>query len=340
VTSNPAKPAPLDRLRRAGLALHASYWSPTPATMSRWAIAAVAANAGITVTGAAVRVTGSGLGCPTWPRCTPDSFIPVAHAEHSALNMAVEFGNRLLTFAVLAVGVACVLAAVRLLPRRASLVRLAWLQPIGVAAQALWGGVVVRSSLNPVTVNVHFLISIGLIAACYALYARSIEGDDPPQRLVHRDIRTLGFVLVGAVAALLVAGVVVTGTGPHSGDAAAGRFDFDIETVARIHADLVWVVLGATFSLLFALHLTDSAGRARRAALVLFGVELAQGVVGYVQYFTAVPAFLVGLHVLGSTLVWICTLRVVFLMRSRGHSPTALPEPQPVARVDMAASEG
>lgn len=287
--------------------------------MRRWALAAVVVNAGITVTGATVRLTGSGLGCPTWPKCTPDSFVPAQHDAHSAINMAIEFGNRMLTFLVLAVAVACFIAAVRLLPaRRRTLVRLASLQPIGVLAQALWGALVVRSLLNPVTVSVHFLLSIGMIAAACALYTRAGEGDAPPQRLVHRDIRTLGFVLVGAMLALLIAGVVVTGTGPHSGDAVATRFSFDIETVARVHADIVWSVVGITFALLFALHLTDSPRPARRAVLILFVVELGQGVVGYVQYFTAVPAFLVGVHVLGSTLVWISTLRVVFAMRSRG----------------------
>jgi cytochrome c oxidase assembly protein subunit 15 len=317
----------IDRSRERAKTLLHSVWSPTAATMRRWAVTAVVVNAGITVTGAAVRVTGSGLGCPEWPRCTPDSFVPIAHPEVSPINMMIEFGNRMLTTVVLIVALACLVAAIRLAPRRRDLVRLAWLQPIGVAAQALWGGVVVRSALNPVTVSVHFLISIGLIAACYALFARSIEGDAKPVRLVHRDLRTLGFVLVGAVFTLLIAGVVVTGTGPHSGDVAASRFDFDIETVARIHADFVWIVVGLTFSLLFALHVTDAPGRARRAALVLFGVELAQGVIGYVQYFTAVPAALVGAHVVGATLVWIATLRVVYMMRSRGPLGSTVTRP-------------
>ncbi|MFJ2032526.1 heme A synthase [Streptosporangium sp. NPDC087985] len=317
----------LDQSRRHAVNLTQTVWSPTAATVRRWALAAVVVNAGITVTGAAVRVTKSGLGCPTWPRCTPESFVPAAHGEISSLNMAVEFGNRLLTFLVLAVGLACLIAALRFLPRRPDLIRLAWLQPIGVAVQGLWGGLVVRSALNPVTVSVHFLISVGLIAACVALHARSKEGDAAPERLVHRDLRTLGYALTAAVAVLLVAGVVVTGTGPHSGDEIASRFAFDIETVARIHADVVYLVVGLTFALLFALHVTDAPGRARRAALTLLAVELAQGVIGYVQYFLAVPAFLVGLHVLGSTLVWICTLRVVFAMRSRG--PLGTPAARP-----------
>jgi cytochrome c oxidase assembly protein subunit 15 len=251
--------------------------------------------------------------------------VPAPHDDHSPVNMAIEFGNRLLTFLVLAVAVACVIAVLRATPRRASLVRLAAVQPAGVLVQALWGGLVVRSLLNPVTVSVHFLLSIGMIMAAYALYTRSGEGDAPARRLVHRDIRTLGFVLATAVFVLLVAGVVVTGTGPHSGDEAASRFTFDIELVSRLHADVVWVVLGLTFALLFALHVTDSPGQARRGVLVLLAVELAQGVLGYVQYALAVPAVLVGLHVLGSALVWITTLRVVFLMRSRGPLDAAAP---------------
>ncbi|MDF5753725.1 COX15/CtaA family protein [Spongiactinospora sp. TRM90649] len=317
----------VDRVRDLAHALFHSFWTPTPATLRRWAVAAIVANAGITVTGVVVRVTESGLGCPTWPRCTPDSFLPVAHPEISPINTAIEFGNRLMTFLVLAAGAACLLAALRLAPRRPALVRLAWLQPLGVAAQALWGGLVVRSALNPVTVGMHFLISIGLIAACYAFYARSREGDGPPVRMVHRDIRVLAFVLVAAVFVLVVAGVVVTGSGPHSGDEAASRFGFDLEMVARLHADAAYAVVGLTFALLFALHVTDAPGRARRAALVLLGVELAQGVIGYVQYFTAVPAALVALHALGATLVWIATLRVLYMMRSRGPLPAPVTRP-------------
>ncbi|MEV0386117.1 COX15/CtaA family protein [Nonomuraea sp. NPDC050643] len=298
-----------------------SFWAPTRSAMRGWAMASVVVNAGITVTGAGVRVTASGLGCPTWPQCTPDSFIPVAHPEVDPLNMAVEFGNRLLTFLVLAVGVACVLAAWRMAPRRRSLTRLALLQPVGIVAQALWGGLVVNTMLNPMTVGVHYLISSGLIAACWLLYARAGEGDAPARRVAHRDVRRLGYVLLAAVFALLVAGVVVSGTGPHSGDAMASRFDLDIEAVARLHADLAYVVVGLTFALLFALHVSNAPRPARRAALGLFGVELLQGVIGYTQWFLAVPATLVLLHVLGSTLVWIAALRVVTSLRTRDPEP-------------------
>ncbi|MEU6783973.1 COX15/CtaA family protein [Nonomuraea angiospora] len=300
-----------------------SFWAPTTQSMRAWAMASVVVNAGIAVTGAGVRVTGSGLGCPTWPKCTPDSFIPVAHPEVSMLNMLVEFGNRLLTFLVLAVGVACVLSAFRLAPRRRSLMTLALLQPAGVLAQALWGGLVVSTMLNPFTVGMHFLISIGLIAACWMLYARAGEGDGPARRVAHRDIRRLGYALLAAVFALLVVGVGVSGTGPHSGDEMASRFDLDIEAVARLHADVAYIVVGLTFAVLFALHVSKAPRPARRAALALLAVELGQGVIGYTQYFLAVPAALVLLHVLGSTLVWIAALRVVTSLRAR--SPQSAP---------------
>ncbi|MEU8174946.1 COX15/CtaA family protein [Microbispora hainanensis] len=313
-----------DRIRGSLLALYRSVRFPTNESMRRWALAAIVVNVGITVTGAAVRVTGSGLGCPTWPRCTPDSFVPARIDSHAPVNMAIEFGNRLLSFLVLAVAAACVIAAWQLSRGergRPVLLRLALVQPAGVLVQALWGGVVVHTLLNPVTVSVHFLLSIGMTAAAVVLFARSGEGDAPAEPLVRKDIRTLSYVLSAAAFVLLLAGVVVTGTGPHSGDEAASRFGFDIQDVVRLHTDIAYVVIGLTFALLFALRVSDAPGRARRAALVLLGVELSQGVIGYVQYFLAVPAALVLLHVLGATLVWVCTLRVVFLMRTRGPAP-------------------
>ncbi|MEV5410576.1 COX15/CtaA family protein [Thermopolyspora sp. NPDC052614] len=315
-----------DQSPRLVARLRNSVWSPTSADMRRWALAAVVVNTLIIVTGASVRLTGSGLGCPTWPKCTSDSFVPVPHNEHDPLNMAIEFGNRLVTFLVLAVAVACVVAAWRLVPRRDALLTLAALQPLGVVAQAVWGGVVVHTVLNPVTVGMHFLLSIAMVFAAYALYARSCEGDGPVRGVVRREIRVLGFVLLAAMFVLLVLGSVVTGTGPHSGDKAAARFTFDIEAVTRLHTDAVWLVLGLTFALLFAVHLTGAPAVVRRALLVLLGLELAQGLVGAVQYALAVPAALVELHVLGAALTWIATLRVMYLMRERGP---AAPDVEP-----------
>ncbi|GLY81786.1 COX15/CtaA family protein [Actinoallomurus iriomotensis] len=302
-----------------------AVWRPTSASMRWLALAGVAGNAVIMSTGAAVRVSGSGLGCPTWPKCTGDSLVPSHSPEHAAVNMAIEFGNRLLTFMVLAVGVAVFVAAVRLSPRRRDLVRLAAVQPLSVVAQAVVGGIVVLTDLNPAAVTAHFLLSPALLAAATALWIRASEGDAPAHRLVRAELVWLARALIGVVVVLLVAGTVVTGTGPHAGDAKAPRFGFRIEQVAQLHADVVWATVGLTFALLLGLRLTNAPRRAQRCALELLVVELAQGVIGYVQYFTGVPGPLVVLHVLGSALVWIATLRVAFALRERGPVPATTP---------------
>jgi heme a synthase len=329
--------------------LRDAVWRPSGGSMRALALAGVIVNAGITVTGAAVRVTGSGLGCPTWPKCTEASLVP-AHTSHE-LNTAIEFGNRLLSFLVLAVGVAVYVAAVRLRPRRRDLVRLAAVQPLSVVAQAIMGGVTVLTKLHPAAVSAHFLLSVALLAAAVALWVRAGEGDDAPRAVVRGELVWVGRALVALVAVLLAVGTVVTGTGPHAGDAQARRWGFDLERVAQLHVDVVWATVGLTFALLLGLRLTAGEpgaasgmsrsaprpvhGRAQRRAAELLAVELAQGAIGYVQYFTDAPAALVIAHVLGSTLVWIAALRVAFALRDRGPvprvatAPLAEPVPQP-----------
>lgn len=304
-----------------------AVWRPTSVSMRWLALLGVAGNALIMSTGAAVRVSGSGLGCPTWPQCTGDSLVPTHTAEHATVNMAIEFGNRLLTFLVLAIGAAVFVAALRLRPRRRDLARLAAVQPFSVVAQAVVGGIVVLTDLNPVAVAAHFLLSPALLAAATALWVRAREGDEPAHRLVRDELVWLSRVLVAVVFALLIAGTVVTGTGPHAGDAKAPRFGFNIEQVAQLHADIVWATVGLTFALLLGLRLTGAPKGVQRRALELLAVELAQGVIGYVQYSTGVPGPLVVLHVLGSALVWIATLRVAFAVRERGDVPATEPWP-------------
>jgi cytochrome c oxidase assembly protein subunit 15 len=311
------------------------------------ALLGVIVNAGIIVSGGAVRLTASGLGCPTWPKCTGDSLVPTRESGHPALNMAIEFGNRTLTFLVLAVAVAVFTAALRSshyaarthLPRRRDLLWLAALQPLGVVAQAGLGGVTVLTRLHPATVAAHFMLSAAILVAAYALYARAGEGDEPPRALVGPALRVLAFALAGVVAVLLAAGTIVTGTGPHAGDADAPRFGFNIEQVARLHGAIAWVTVALTVALMIGLRRTNAPYPIRRRALGLFALELAQGAIGYTQYFLGVPALLVGLHMLGSALLWLATLSVVFATRSRGpraapapaHEIPATPEtPQPV----------
>jgi cytochrome c oxidase assembly protein subunit 15 len=315
---NAGGPTPLVRLRDA-------VWRPTASSLRLLALLGVIANAGIIVSGGAVRLTQSGLGCPSWPSCTGDSLVPTRNTGHPAVNMAIEFGNRTLTFLVLAVGVAVVVAAARLPDRRRGLVRLAALQPLGVVAQAVWGGVTVLTKLHPAAVAAHYMLSAAILVAAYALYARAGEGDEPPTPLVGQRPRALAFVLTGVVVALLAAGTIVTGTGPHAGDAAAPRFGFNIEEVARVHGELAWLTVALTVALMIGLRRANAPERVRRCALALFLVELAQGAIGYTQYFLGVPALLVGLHMLGSALVWLAALRVVFATRTRGPRGPAGP---------------
>jgi cytochrome c oxidase assembly protein subunit 15 len=307
---------PLNRARDA-------VWNPTAASMRFLALLGVIVNAGIIFSGGAVRLTKSGLGCPTWPRCTGDSLVPTSSPAHSPVNMAIEFTNRTLTFLVLAIGVAVLIAALRLSPRRRDLVRLAALQPLGVVAQAVWGGVTVLTKLNPATVAFHYMLSTAMIFVAFLLYVRSGEGDGPLHRLVEPRVRSLTLALTGVTVVLLAAGTVVTGTGPHAGDDTARRFPFSIEDVAKIHALFAWLTVALTVALFFLLRRTDSPEAVLRAVIVLFAVEMGQGVIGYVQYFTGVPAVLVGVHMLGSALLWIAVLRVVFAERVRAGAGAA-----------------
>lgn len=286
--------------------------------MRALALLGVLGNAGIIGTGGAVRVTESGLGCPEWPKCTGDSLVPAASADHPAVNMAIEFGNRMLTFVVLAVGVAVFAAALRLRPRRRDLVRLAAAQPLSVVAQAVVGGVVVLTDLHPAAVSLHFLVSPALLVFCVALWVRAGEGDAPPRPLVGPAARTLALALCAAVAGIMIAGTVVTGSGPHAGDASSRRYGFAIEDVAKAHSALAWATVVLTAVLLAVLHRTRAPRAVRRRTAALGGLLLVQGALGYLQYFLGVPGPLVVLHMLASAAIWIAALRIVFAMRDRG----------------------
>lgn len=292
--------------------------------MSRLALAALTAQIGIVVTGGAVRLTKSGLGCPTWPRCSAGSFIPSSSNSHHAVNQAIEYTNRLLTSVVLAAGIAVLVAVYRSQSRRRELVRLAWLQPLGVVAQIVLGGITVLVHLNPIAVGSHFMLSMGIIAASWVLWVRTKEGDGPPQRLVPLQVRLMARVLTGVVLALLVVGTIVTGAGPHAGDNTSPRYHLRVDDITQIHADLVWLTIGLTLALWAAVAATTSSRAPVLALRDLFIIELAQGVIGYVQYATNVPAVLVGFHILGACLVWAATLRVLTSTRDRQPPPTQI----------------
>jgi cytochrome c oxidase assembly protein subunit 15 len=282
----------------------------SPATVSRVALLNAIANGLIVVTGGLVRLTGSGLGCPTWPRCTDESFVATPElASHGA----IEFGNRLLTFVLTAAAIATVVVVWR--STRRDLRRLAVVSFLGIPAQALLGGITVLTELNPWTVAAHFLVSMGLVAVATTLWLRSRE-PGVGQPLLRRPLELLVWGIAAVTAAVLVLGTVVTGAGPHSGDRnAADRMDFDPETVSQLHADVVFLLVGLTVALLVALHAVDAPDRLRLAARDLLIVQLAQGVVGFVQYFTDLPILLVLLHMLGAVLITAYTARLVWSVR-------------------------
>jgi heme a synthase len=299
----------------------------SPATVSRVALANAIANGVIVVTGGAVRLTGSGLGCPTWPRCTDESFVVTPElAGHGV----IEFGNRMLTFLLTAAAIATVVVVFR--SARRDLRKLAILSFLGIPAQALLGGATVLTGLNPWTVAAHFLLSMVLVAVATILWLRSRE-PGVGQPLLRRPF----VLLVGGIAAVtgvvLVLGTVVTGSGPHSGDPKAGRTGLDPELVSQVHADVVFLLLGLTVALLVALYATDSPDRIRRAARDLLIVQLAQGVVGYVQYFTDLPIALVLVHMAGAVLITAFTARLVWSVRGPASElPLASPA-QPASAI-------
>ena len=257
----------------------------------------------LVVTGGAVRLTGSGLGCPTWPECTEGSYTPVAHQAEPQLNVWIEFGNRLLTFVLVIASVAVVIAVLR--SKRKDLRGLAMGQFLGIFGQGILGGITVLTDLNPIPVAGHLLLSIILIAGATSLYTRRYS----PAVFVNAAPLThkISLVHIAISFLVIVLGTIVTGSGPHAGDAQAQRFGFDIRTVAWIHADAVIFLLGLTLAFYVAL---GTSVQTKRAIKIFTVIALAQGAIGYIQYFTGIPEILVAAHLLGATLVWIAAWRI------------------------------
>jgi cytochrome c oxidase assembly protein subunit 15 len=277
------------------------------------ALASVVANVGIVVTGGAVRLTGSGLGCPTWPRCTDSSYVTTAAMGGHGL---IEFTNRTLAGVLSVIVIAGVLAALLVRPRRRRVVVLATLTLLGIPAQIVLGGITVLTHLNPWVVGGHFLLSIAVIAAAYAFWRATREGDGPARAVVPVPLRTLAATVVAAVAAVVVVGTVVTGSGPHAGDEFARRTGLDPAGVAQVHADLVFLVVGLAVAGWLALLAVGARAPARRAGW-LVAVVFGQGLIGFVQYATGLPAILVGAHLLGACLVWLAALSLWSATRTR-----------------------
>ncbi|MFR9791829.1 COX15/CtaA family protein [Streptomyces sp. MB22_4] len=316
---------------RNPLAFIADRWTPEPRTVQRAALAALVMSVVIVVTGGAVRLTSSGLGCPTWPECTDGSLTPTqALSYHSA----IEFGNRMLTYVLCAAVGWAIIAARSEKPHRRSLTRLGWAQFWLVMGNAVLGGIVVLVGLNPYTVAAHFLLATALTTVAAVMWQRTREGDGAPRPLVGKAVVQLVWFLVLAAVLLVAVGTVVTGAGPHAGDSSAvKRIPIDWETVAKLHAVLAWIVVTLTFALWFILKAVDAPSGPLARTRELFLILLAQGVIGYVQYFTHLPEVLVGVHMLGSCLVWIGVLRILLALRERPGVEPAVPGPSAEATV-------
>ena len=313
-------------------------WLRSPITLRRLALASVVANVVIVVTGGAVRLTGSGLGCPTWPSCTDASLTPT---REYALHGIIEFANRQLTFVLSAVVLATLVVAVLVRWQ----VKLAALVAASIPAQAVLGGITVLTHLNPWTVAAHFLLSMLIIAAAFALWWRLREhpaamdgaavagggavsggaaalgsaaalggaaalGD--VRAGAAGSLRAAAWTIVALTAAVLAIGTVVTGSGPHAGDeGATRRISFDPASVSQLHADVVMLLIGVSLGFAVLAQAAGASNALRRTAWLLVAVELAQGLIGYLQYFTHVPAVLVGFHMLGACLVWLAALTLL-----------------------------
>lgn len=280
----------------------------TPSRYRTIAVATLVALSVIIVTGAAVRLTNSGLGCDDWPNCSKERLIDV-----SSKHAAIEQINRLFTGVVGAAAIAAVLGSLVRRPRRRDLVVLSVLISLGVVANAVLGGISVLVDLHPLAVQGHMLLSMALIITGSVLVRRAGEPDGEPRiPVVSLITRRLTWALFGLTTLAVVAGTRVTGAGPHAGDETAERLDVAIPTVARIHGVIVMMAVATGVAL--GIRVWSRAGDRRQigealATWLFLGVL--QAALGYVQYFNGVPALLVGIHVAGATAVMIAATFVV-----------------------------
>ncbi len=288
--------------------------TPTRDVVERWAWASLVANTVIILTGGLVRLTASGLGCPTWPRCTDESFVP-----HRALGLhgLIEFGNRLLTYVLIAIAIGTVVAVWRWSEGR-GLRRLAVVLAVGIPVQGVIGGITVLTDLNPWIVALHLVLSLFLVAGStwLLLRVRGDVADDVPvlaRRLVLTTYATLWVVVY--------LGTVVTGSGPHAGDVNAPRNGLDPRLWSHVHAWGVYLLVALTIATILVLRRSGTSPLAVRAATLLLVAELAQGVVGFVQYFTDLPIALVAVHLVGAAVLVSVGTRLVVLTRTRVREP-------------------
>lgn len=282
----------------------------SPAALRRWTLASLLANMGLVVTGGLVRVTGSGLGCSTWPQCEPGSYTPYAEA---GIHGAIEFGNRLLTFVLVAIAIGTFVAARRArdaggIPRR-RLRGLALAAGLGIPLQAVIGGLSVLAQLNPWVVGLHMVVSVALIVICVVMIHEAGQAAPAAASALVRRLVVVASAL-GVVVVLL--GVVVTGAGPNSGDGGAARNGLDLLVAARVHAAAVWALVAATVALVV---LTRAEAAVRGAVRLVLATVLGQGLIGYAQYFLSLPPALVAAHMLGTALFTAAAAHLWWLTR-------------------------
>jgi heme a synthase len=317
-------------------------WQPTTRALRGWALASVIANAVIISTGAAVRLSSSGLGCPDWPKCTQTSVVAAHSAGQTTLNTAIEFSNRTLNFPLVAIAGLTFIAFLRYYQRsgraRKDLVWLSAVLPLGVVAQAVVGGIVVLTKLNPAMVAAHFLLSTAIIlTSAVVLHNRAAALDEaaagvpapPPART---DLRVLAGLLAAVTAVMLAAGTVVTGTGPlagttidsHGHTTTVPRFHFSLQAVTQLHADIGWFIGALAVAAVIGLRFAGGSPRTVRLGWIVLGGLGLQGIIGYVQYFNHLPAGLVWVHVSSSVVLWIFVLQL-FLSTGTGLPRSAGP---------------
>lgn len=287
------------------------------------AFIAILTQGGIAVTGAVVRVTGSGLGCPTWPQCFPGSFTPVGVSEVPVLHQAVEFGNRLLAFVVVLAAAAVVVAVTRA-RRRREVLFFAWLMPLGTVVQAVIGGFTVLTGLLWWTVAIHLVVSMAMVWLATLLYVKVGESDAASKSTptVPAALRALVGLSGVALTGVLIAGTMVTGAGPHAGDKSieepVPRLGIEIVTLVHAHSQFLIGYLALLVGLGFALYAVRAPSAVKRRLHVLIALVLAQSLIGLVQYFTGVPAVLVAFHVAGAGACTAATAAVWAACRARG----------------------
>ena len=283
----------------------------SPRTYERVTLVAAWSLAAIIVTGAVVRLTGSGLGCPDWPACQQDRLV----AEWS-LHPMVEFVNRVITAVVSVAVILAVLGSIARVPRRRDLIWLSASLVVGVIAQIVLGGITVLTDLNPIAVQGHFVLSMAILTAAVVLHRRASEVG-PYHATVTTPVRRLAWLTTGLAAVAIVTGTVVTGTGPHGGDEHAHRFGFEISSVARVHSGAVILTVITALVLAYMARRRDRDWDVMVRPLTTFiWVAIAQGAVGYTQYFNNVPAGLVAVHVVGAVAVWVTALQLTLATRA------------------------